>query len=1180
MDPRSPPSNSQPPSPTSTSPTRGQPSQPEPAPSSPAQSTSDPERESSLLGIFSRLRAAVNPERSSGGGPSGSLLEDKPTSTHSRLSLNYSGDEVDNAKGKGLSLTAFQDESSSALESSILDSSEPDLNLVLRVGSVTKRSVGSSTVRDPSPQRLPEQAQAQSSLAVHHGDTTGGRSSLEASSNAATVSYRYADDEAESSDDDDERTRRRGPGDRQSLLSTKTDELDLAYESSSSSSRASPHLLPRPLRLDSAVRRPPNTPVNSILTPDPIVGVVPPTVEPSVSVTRRDTPESRKTTKKGGYRQMSFDRERPVRFSTEMPRSSKKGKKPDPAVMAARRSFEASFSRPSSAPRAVDPETTPPDDTNFIPAPFEFQQQLGSLRILSGTPRFDSDEFQMGVNQIPTPPPRPRMPCILNIHGECTCSDGSDVSLSPQLSDYSIRYETDNPPRRSQQKKKNAADIDIPDYVKPSPKLSSKSLEGTLPPGGPVTYDSTGVPVTALSFTRMITDLEDVLNQALEIAETAVDDSAPMGGTGGSKDTRDHTGAVSNTVNRELWSAKNAARQLSTRQGARRMNQKPTTIGAGMEPLSDPGEEHVTDVQITERAQSFPVTTDSKGRVRIPKSSVRVADSGTGEAYELKSRSTHRERDQGRSEGTYGRSALSQNVLNPQKKFTVEVGRDGDVLLIPLESPGNNEQTSYETSRTQRPPHRGGWDWGLHGKRFSAAVTGVLLALAGWIIGNYHGELPAIQKHLELSSGAAQLGNVAFFLTMALSIFVFWPLPLLHGRKPYIMVSLALMIPLQLPQGLPLPPYTAPPEDVVRSMTPYAVCFMFFRALSGLVFGFAFVNTFNTVLDLFGADTGACCRGGVVFDNSAFAKRDTWRLSGGGRRGMRPDHDRLYNTRLGILDYSDAFRRDITHFGINAGSSPLVETLRWSPGPQSFDSELGFGEEETVEALLAIPFGGLLAVFAVHPRFFATNFRNRSIPSALHNLNYGHKNAGRHPYRLALRVGATLLPVFAIALTASISGPTPGTTVLAAIVTFFAVIVLTECHLLIMDNYDVSDLPDSHLTARSQASGLPSHAPDQGIHTSHPCLASALTVLHTMCMLFAALAYSIANPMIDGIGAQKGLAVVTGVLALATVALVAVLWRGKRTEEVEEMERRGVSLLMRAWGSRWWESAGRGWEGA
>lgn len=82
---------------------------------------------------------------------------------------------------------------------------------------------------------------------------------------------------------------------------------------------------------------------------------------------------------------------------------------------------------------------------------------------------------------------------------------------------------------------------------------------------------------------------------------------------------------------------------------------------------------------------------------------------------------------------------------------------------------------------------------------------------------------------------------------LAFSTFLTWPLPLLHGRKPYILISFALVLPLQFPQAL----ITGSPRDPYNAV--YRFGLLFPRGLSGLVLGFANVNFVSTLLDLFGA---------------------------------------------------------------------------------------------------------------------------------------------------------------------------------------------------------------------------------------------------------------------------------------------------------------------------------------
>ena len=138
-------------------------------------------------------------------------------------------------------------------------------------------------------------------------------------------------------------------------------------------------------------------------------------------------------------------------------------------------------------------------------------------------------------------------------------------------------------------------------------------------------------------------------------------------------------------------------------------------------------------------------------------------------------------------------------------------------------------------------------DWSAAKKRWVALVACLNMTLLGLIVGIYAGEVPAIQYAIVDEHHYAILGNVVLFIGLAITTFVFWPLPLLHGRKPYTLAALAIFMPLQFPQAV----------AVDGSRTPYTpkyrVALLLSRAVAGLVMGFANINFIATLLDLFGA---------------------------------------------------------------------------------------------------------------------------------------------------------------------------------------------------------------------------------------------------------------------------------------------------------------------------------------
>ncbi|KAK6950774.1 hypothetical protein Daesc_007299 [Daldinia eschscholtzii] len=138
-------------------------------------------------------------------------------------------------------------------------------------------------------------------------------------------------------------------------------------------------------------------------------------------------------------------------------------------------------------------------------------------------------------------------------------------------------------------------------------------------------------------------------------------------------------------------------------------------------------------------------------------------------------------------------------------------------------------------------------DWSPIRKRFVASVACISTALIGILVGIYAGLVPSIQYFIADFHHYSIIGNVVLYLGMALTTFFCWPLPLLHGRKPYIVCSLCIAMPLLFPQAvavsIPRSPYT--------SVWRWALLLP--RAIMGCALGFASMNFHSILTDLFGA---------------------------------------------------------------------------------------------------------------------------------------------------------------------------------------------------------------------------------------------------------------------------------------------------------------------------------------
>lgn len=138
-------------------------------------------------------------------------------------------------------------------------------------------------------------------------------------------------------------------------------------------------------------------------------------------------------------------------------------------------------------------------------------------------------------------------------------------------------------------------------------------------------------------------------------------------------------------------------------------------------------------------------------------------------------------------------------------------------------------------------------NWPNSRKHFAATIACINTACTGILIGIYAGEVPAIQYVIVDFHHYTILGNVFLYCGLVIPVLFAWPLPLLHGRKPYILCSLAVAICLQIPQGVAVSQFRSPYVSTYRKLL------LLSRAVSGFALGFTNINQHGTLLDLFGA---------------------------------------------------------------------------------------------------------------------------------------------------------------------------------------------------------------------------------------------------------------------------------------------------------------------------------------
>ncbi|KAK3403473.1 hypothetical protein B0T20DRAFT_450332 [Sordaria brevicollis] len=390
-------------------------------------------------------------------------------------------------------------------------------------------------------------------------------------------------------------------------------------------------------------------------------------------------------------------------------------------------------------------------------------------------------------------------------------------------------------------------------------------------------------------------------------------------------------------------------------------------------------------------------------------------------------------------------------------------------------------------------------DWSTARKRFVAGVTCLSTASIGMVIGIYAGLVPSIQYFIADLDHYAILGNVFFYLGLAIPTFFFWPLPLLHGRKPYILSSLILAMPLLFPQAIAVSTWRSPYVSTWR----WAL--LGSRGFMGLVLGFASMNFHSTLTDLFGASLMSGNPHQEVVD-----KFDVRRHGGG------------MGVWLGLWTW--CFTGSIG-IGFLIGAAVI----------NSLNPSWGFYVSIMMIAVV-------LLLNVICPEVRRSPFR-RSVAEVKNGKQFTWTS---HLLRRAIFL--TLLPVLGMAYTVSSAGghiPVPVPVLFATLIGTISALAVAECNGLIMENFDCSDLLPGMI---GRPRGYSNKQPKRTNYSSHPRIAAGFAVCHTFGFLLAALATAVAGTAQRNLGQREATGIVAGVLFLLTVLLLAVLVRFKEVE--------------------------------
>ncbi|KAL9049182.1 MAG: hypothetical protein Q9162_007354 [Coniocarpon cinnabarinum] len=517
-------------------------------------------------------------------------------------------------------------------------------------------------------------------------------------------------------------------------------------------------------------------------------------------------------------------------------------------------------------------------------------------------------------------------------------------------------------------------------------------------------------------------------------------------------------------------------------------------------------------------------------------------------------------------------------------------------------------------------------NWTTARKRITALIVCLNTALIGSVIGIYAGEVPAIQYSLDDLDHHVILGNVVLFLGMSLTTFLCWPLPLLHGRKPYSLVALGILLPLQFPQAIMVG------TRRVGNNSKYMAGLLIPRAISGLALGFCHINLKTTLLDVFGASLQS------THPHGEFVVTDDIRRHGGGVGLWLGFWSFCF---IGSLSFGFMIGADIvSSLNVSWGFYVTViliavvlfldvltpETRRaphrrtmaeielpnmrisrrvargeicmhvYGDGPKWWWEEVsagiylalrmldqpGFGlmaiylgwvygeivliivllgnllsvgyvwrPEYVGLGVLSICVGALLAIPNTKANFFS---KSRVRGSRTDSMTFEPRLTWTsHMVRRAAFM--ILLPVAGIAYTLASAGTyihymTP--IVLAGLIGYISNLAIAECHGLIMESFDTSDLQPG-ANSRHRLQSLPAETRGRRTaYSSYPRVTAGLMISHTIGFSLAAIATGVGGAVTRQIGAQKATGITAGVLFGLTLLLTVALWRWKRVQVIPD----------------------------
>lgn len=200
-------------------------------------------------------------------------------------------------------------------------------------------------------------------------------------------------------------------------------------------------------------------------------------------------------------------------------------------------------------------------------------------------------------------------------------------------------------------------------------------------------------------------------------------------------------------------------------------------------------------------------------------------------------------------------------------------------------------------------------------------------------------------------------------------------------------------------------------------------------------------------------------------------------------------------------------------------------------------------------AVLSIAVGAILAIPNTKANLFS---KSRSHAQRTDSMTFQPRVTwSSHMVRRFLFM--TVLPLAGIAYTVASSSTSThymAPIIMAGLIGYISNLAIAECHGLIMEVFDTSDLQPG-VNSKHRLQSLPaSTRRRRTTYSSFPRVSSGFFVSQTLGFLFAAAATGVGGAVTRNVGARKATAITAGILLFLTLFLTMSLWRYKSVQVI------------------------------